>query len=671
MFKKILIANRGEIALRVARTAHKMGIQTVAVYSDADMGAPHVLACDEAVHIGGAAAAESYLIADRIIEAAQRTGAQAIHPGYGFLSENAAFADALHAAGIVFIGPDAKTIRAMGSKSAAKDLMAAAGVPVTPGYQGEDQSLSVFTAEAEAIGYPVLLKAVAGGGGKGMRRVDRAEDLADALQSAAREGASSFGNAQILIEKYIETARHVEVQIFGDGRGNVVHFFERDCSVQRRHQKIIEEAPAPGLPANVREKLLQAGVDAGRAVDYRGAGTVEFLYDGGDEVYFMEMNTRLQVEHPVSEMITGFDLVEWQIRVAAGEPLPASQGDITENGHAFEARLYAENPANDFAPSIGTLSRLDLPAAYARIDSGVTQGQSITPFYDPMIAKIIVHGTDRREALSRLRVALSHTRVAGLETNASFLHMLAAHPAFIEGDVSTRFIDQYNADLFPNRDIDNFAIAAVVCAMESDAIETHADFQDPWTTIKGFRLNDPDQTIRWIEWQGAAALLRIVAHESSTEVTLEPNASAAARRQDTQGGPSTTFSFTHKKVDDLLQITINGITRKMSTARHGGGWRVWQGGHHDDISEAAPLIGDAAGQTNDGTLKAPMPGVITVLTADLGVPISAGETLLVMEAMKMEHAIKAPHDGVVASFNFNKGDQVKEGDLLVEFNEAP
>ena len=426
MFRKILIANRGEIAVRVAKTARRMGVATVAVYSDADKDAPHVKACDEAVHIGPPAPSESYLRAERIIEAAKRTGAEAIHPGYGFLSENAAFAEALEKAGIIFIGPTAKTIRAMGSKSAAKDLMEEAGVPTTPGYQGEDQSFETFKREAARIGYPVLLKATAGGGGKGMRMVAREEDLEEAVASAAREGKSAFGDPRLLIEKYLPRARHVEVQIFGDGKGEVVHFFERDCSVQRRHQKIIEEAPAPRLPADVRARLLEAGVNAGRAVDYRGAGTVEFLYDGGENVYFMEMNTRLQVEHPVSEAITGVDLVEWQLRVASGEGLPLKQTEIKENGHAFEARLYAENPDQNFAPSIGDLSTLRLPADLARIDSGVAQGQTITPHYDPMIAKIITHGATREEALARLRTALGQTRVAGLETNARFLAALSA-----------------------------------------------------------------------------------------------------------------------------------------------------------------------------------------------------------------------------------------------------
>ncbi|MEZ5894085.1 MAG: acetyl-CoA carboxylase biotin carboxylase subunit [Parvularculaceae bacterium] len=450
MFKKILIANRGEIAVRVARTARRMGVATVAVYSDADASAPHVRACDEAVHIGPSAAAESYLKIEKIIDACNKTGAEAVHPGYGFLSENEAFADALDKAGIVFIGPTAATIRAMGSKAAAKDLMQAAKVPTTPGYQGAEQSVATFKKEAKRIGYPVLLKATAGGGGKGMRMVAREEDLEDALKSAQREAKSAFGDDRFLIEKYVGRARHVEVQIFGDGKGDVVHMFERDCSVQRRHQKVIEEAPAPKLPAKTRAALLKAGVDAGKAVNYRGAGTVEFLYDAAnDAVYFMEMNTRLQVEHPVSEMITGLDFVEWQLRIAAGEGLPLKQKDIAEHGHAFEARLYAENPKQNFSPSIGTLTTLRLSNETARIDSGaVEEGQAITPFYDPMIAKIVTHGATREEALGAMRAALSQTRVAGLETNAAFLHALAAEPDFIKGDVSTKFIEEHDEALF-------------------------------------------------------------------------------------------------------------------------------------------------------------------------------------------------------------------------------
>ncbi|WP_395074351.1 acetyl-CoA carboxylase biotin carboxylase subunit, partial [Hyphococcus sp.] len=529
MFKKILIANRGEIAVRVARTARRMGVATIAVYSDADLNAPHVRACDEAVHIGPSAAAESYLRADKIIDVCKKTGAEAVHPGYGFLSENAAFADALEKAGTTFIGPTAKTIRAMGSKAAAKDLMEAAKVPTTPGYQGEDQAVATFKKEAKRIGYPVLLKATAGGGGKGMRMVEKEADLEDALKSAQREAKSAFGDDRFLIEKYVTKARHVEVQIFGDGKGGVVHMFERDCSVQRRHQKVIEEAPAPNLPAKTRSALLKAGVDAGKAVDYRGAGTVEFLYDSGnDAVYFMEMNTRLQVEHPVSEAITGLDFVEWQLRIAAGEGLPLKQSEISENGHAFEARLYAENPNQNFAPSIGTLATLNLPVEIARIDSGVEERQVITPFYDPMIAKIITHGASRDEALGSMRAALAATRVAGLETNARFLHSLSAQDDFINGDVSTKFIEEHESELF---DVSQAGPKQWAASALWRRGQTASQSNDPWNVLSGFRLNRPRHEVTWVEHDGQAALLRLSKSADGYNATLEPDASAAARRE--------------------------------------------------------------------------------------------------------------------------------------------
>ncbi|MCB9955059.1 MAG: acetyl/propionyl/methylcrotonyl-CoA carboxylase subunit alpha [Caulobacterales bacterium] len=668
MFRKILIANRGEIAVRVAKTARRMGVATVAVYSDADKDAPHVKACDEAVHIGPPAPSESYLRAERIIEAAKRTGAEAIHPGYGFLSENAAFAEALEKAGIIFIGPTAKTIRAMGSKSAAKDLMEEAGVPTTPGYQGEDQSFETFKREAARIGYPVLLKATAGGGGKGMRMVARAEDLEEGVASAAREGKSAFGDPRLLIEKYLPRARHVEVQIFGDGKGEVVHFFERDCSVQRRHQKIIEEAPAPRLPADVRARLLEAGVNAGRAVDYRGAGTVEFLYDGGENVYFMEMNTRLQVEHPVSEAITGVDLVEWQLRVASGEGLPLKQTEIIEHGHAFEARLYAENPDQNFAPSIGDLSTLRLPADLARIDSGVAQGQTITPHYDPMIAKIITHGATREEALARLRTALGQTRVAGLETNARFLAALSADADFAAGDVSTRYIDEHSDALFAKPDLGNRALAAALFWRHSEATKNLSN--DPWSALVGFRLNKPAKSVYWIELDGAPAIARLVEKAEGFDVTIEPSATAAIRREGGASGEPFTFSFGAEKIGDDFRITQGGAQFTAAAVRHGEGLRVFIGANAVDIAFPDPLSGALGHHSAEGSLTAPMPGVITLLKAAPGDSVEAGATLLVMEAMKMEHAIKAPHDGVIKSFRFKAGDQVKDGDLLVEFEES-
>jgi 3-methylcrotonyl-CoA carboxylase alpha subunit len=668
MFKKILIANRGEIAVRVARTARRMGIATVAVYSDADANAPHVKACDEAVHIGGAAPAESYLRIERIIDAAKRTGAEAVHPGYGFLSENEKFADALDDAGLVFIGPTAKTIRAMGSKSAAKDLMEGAGVPTTPGYQGEDQSFETFKRECAAIGYPVLLKATAGGGGKGMKVVDAEKDLAEALASAQREGKNSFGDDRVLVEKYIPRARHLEVQIVGDGKGAVVHFFERDCSVQRRHQKIIEEAPAPRLPATVRARLLEIGVNAGKAVDYRGAGTVECLYDGAEGVYFMEMNTRLQVEHPVTEAITGVDLVEWQLRVAAGEDLPLAQSEIRETGHAFEARLYAENPDNNFSPSIGTLTTLQLPADMARIDSGVEEGQTITPFYDPMIAKVITHGPSREDALARLAAALRGTRVAGLETNARFLHALSIDHDFAAGDVSTRYIEENGETLFAHRHVGPRAYAA---ALLHRHVETTAKAgPDPWESLTGFRLNKPAKAVQWVTLDGEPAIARVQAMSDGANVEIDPNAAAAGRRDGKAHAEPLRFKFTGSPAGALdYRLTVDGVSFEASVARHGAANRVFIGADHWDIDCPDVLSGALAGHSAEGSLAAPMPGVVTLIKAKPGDAVEAGAVLMVMEAMKMEHAIKAPHDGVVKAFRFKAGDQVKDGDLLVEFEE--
>ena len=669
MFKKILIANRGEIAVRVARTAQALGVKTVAVYSDADSNAPHMRACDEAVHIGPAAATESYLRADKILDAIEQTGAEAVHPGYGFLSENAEFAEALDKAGVVFIGPTSDTIRAMGSKSAAKDLMEAAGVPTTPGYQGTDQSVAIFKAEAKRIGYPVLLKATAGGGGKGMRLVEQESGLEDALVSAQREAKSAFGDDRFLIEKYIARARHVEVQIFGDGNGDVVHVFERDCSVQRRHQKIIEEAPAPNLPGHARETLLKAGVDAGRAVNYRGAGTVEFLYDEANEaVYFMEMNTRLQVEHPVSEMITGLDFVEWQLRIAAGEGLPLAQEDIRESGHAFESRLYAENPAQNFAPSVGDLTTLRLPEETARVDSGVEENQTITPYYDPMIAKIVTHGASREEALGAMRAALTKTHVAGLETNAGFLHALADNAAFIAGDVSTRFIDDHREALFQETKAGPEILAAAALWKRR---QTAHGGRDPWASLTGFRLNRPHHEIVWIKYDGAPAIVRLSGSSDVFQATLEPDASAAARREGRDSQAPIEFSFAGAfNTDGTLRFTVDGETKTAFAAPHGDVLRVWIGADHWDIAFPNPLAGVSAHHSSEGSLTAPMPGVVTVLSAAPGDMVAAGAPLLVMEAMKMEHSIKAPYDGVIKAYKFEAGDQVKDGDLLVEFEES-
>ena len=581
----------------------------------------------------------------------------------------------------------------MGSKAAAKDLMEKAGVPTTPGYQGADQSLATFKKEAARIGYPVLLKATAGGGGKGMRLVEKEGDLEDALASAQREAKSAFGDDRFLIEKYVARARHVEVQIFGDGKGGVVHMFERDCSVQRRHQKVIEEAPAPNLPAKTRAALLKAGVDAGKAVDYRGAGTVEFLYDAeADAVYFMEMNTRLQVEHPVSETITGLDFVEWQLRIAAGEDLPLQQEEIFEIGHAFEARLYAENPDQNFAPSIGTLTTLALPEDVARIDSGVEEGQAITPYYDPMIAKIITDGETREEALAQLCAALEQTRVAGLETNARFLHALALSADFAAGAVSTRFIDEHHDDLFAHALMDNRALAAALlfrAFILRDAPTLHPEVDrrsvskgegsgllrmkanDPWDALNGFRLNRPFKALYWLELDGKPALATLRKTANGFHATIEPNASAAARREGTAPGEVFEFSFSGEhKEDGALRLTVDGHSFEAFVAAHGAGARVFIGAEFWDVAFPDPLAGFSAHHSSEGSLVAPMPGVITLLSAKPGDSVMAGEPLLVMEAMKMEHAVKAPFDGVVKAYKFAPGDQVKDGDLLVEFEET-
>jgi 3-methylcrotonyl-CoA carboxylase alpha subunit len=547
--------------------------------------------------------------------------------------------------------------------------MEKAGAPVTPGYRGEDRSLKTFKKHAKRIGYPVLLKATAGGGGKGMRMVANEGDLEEALKSARREARSAFGDDRFLLEKFITRARHVEVQIFGDGKGDVVHMFERDCSVQRRHQKIMEEAPAPNLPRSVREKLLQAGVGAAKAVNYRGAGTVEFLYDPSSEAfYFMEMNTRLQVEHPVSEIITGLDLVEWQLRIAAGEGLPLRQEDIRENGHAFQARLYAENPAQNFAPSAGTLTTLRLPHDCARIDSGVEEGQAVTPYYDPMIAKIITHGATRDAALGAMRAALEETRIAGVETNAAFLHALGAAPDFIAGDVSTGFIDDHEALLIGRLSPGPSVFASAVLWKRAQRAKMNAD---PWIALSGFRLNRPAHEVFWIEYDGAPALLRTKKIGDAYCATLEPNAAAAARRKGLERGESIPFGFSGAaESDGTVSLTIDGKALAAFAAPHKEALRIWIGADCCDIFFVDPLAGIAAHHSSEGSLTAPMPGIITLLSAQPGDAVTAGGVLLVMEAMKMEHVIKAPYDGVVKSYRFSPGDQVKDGDLLVEFEES-
>ncbi len=574
MFNRLLIANRGEIACRVIRTAKRMGIHTIAVYSDADAQAMHVQMADEAVRIGPAPAPESYLDTAAILQAAKSTGAQAIHPGYGFLSENAEFAEACAQAGVTFIGPPPAAIRAMGSKIGAKQLMESSGVPLVPGYHGDEQDADKLAVHAGTIGYPVLIKASAGGGGKGMRIVEKAEDFRAALDGARREALKSFGDDRVLVERYLERPRHIEIQVFADAQGNCIHLYERDCSIQRRHQKIIEEAPAPGLTAARRQAMGAAAIKAARAVGYVGAGTVEFIA-AGDEFFFMEMNTRLQVEHPVTEAITGLDLVEWQLRVAAGEPLPLQQEKVPLQGHAIEVRLYAENPAREFLPSTGRLTTLRWPPEQlARIDTGVRQGDEVTVYYDPMIAKLIVHGAGRDSALEGLQAALAACEIEGVRTNLQLLRAIAAHPAFAAGGIHTGFIAEHHADLFA-------AAASAVSAGDRGGGED-ASPASPWAQADGWRLNL------------ARAAIRL-----------------------------------------------------------------------PDADEADGGAAAAAGGGQDGNVTAPMPGQVLQVNVKAGDTVTRGQALLVLEAMKMEHTILAPTDGVVESIPFAVGARVEEGAQLL------
>ncbi|HSX57188.1 MAG TPA: acetyl/propionyl/methylcrotonyl-CoA carboxylase subunit alpha [Sphingomonas sp.] len=621
MIQSLLIANRGEIACRIIRTARALGIRTVAVYSDADANALHVRSADQAVHIGGSQARESYLIGERIIAAAKESGAEAIHPGYGFLSENADFAEAVVAAGLIWVGPRPDSIRAMGLKDAAKKLMQDARVPVTPGYLGEDQSLDRLQREADKIGYPVLIKAVAGGGGKGMRRVDAAGDFADALASCQREAASSFGDDRVLIEKYILAPRHIEVQVFGDTHGNIVHLFERDCSMQRRHQKVIEEAPAPGMDKHARFAVCEAAVKAARAVNYVGAGTIEFIADASqglhaDRIWFMEMNTRLQVEHPVTEAITGVDLVEWQLRVASGEPLPLRQEQLSITGHAVEARLYAEDPARGFLPSTGKLEALDFPAN-ARVDTGVEAGSVISPFYDPMIAKLITHGDTREDAIALLRADLSHLTVWPVRTNAGFLFRLLGDESFTHGQLDTGLIERRGEELT----VDPLPTAADLTQatywLEPD---TPRDTLLIAHGLEGFRLNRSPATERAVSVNGE-------------RVTFEVD-----------HGDITSHFYRHER-DGAALLVHGGATFRVTEARTDGAG------------------GGAAG---DGSILAPMPGRIVSVEVAEGQAVTAGQKLLVLEAMKMEQALTAPFDGTVETLNAVAGAQVQVDALLVK-----
>ncbi|MDD1787864.1 acetyl/propionyl/methylcrotonyl-CoA carboxylase subunit alpha [Burkholderia gladioli] len=680
MFDKILIANRGEIACRVAATCRRLGIASVAVYSDADARAKHVEACDQAVPIGGAAAADSYLRYERIIEAARATGAQAIHPGYGFLSENEDFAEACAAAGIVFIGPPVAAIAAMGSKAAAKALMHEAGVPLVPGYHGDDQDPALLHREADAIGYPVLLKASAGGGGKGMRVVERSADFPAALASCQREAASSFGNDRVLIEKYLQRPRHVEVQVFGDTLGNIVYLFDRDCSVQRRHQKVLEEAPAPGLSDAQRRAMGDAAVAAARAVGYVGAGTVEFIVTG-EQFYFMEMNTRLQVEHPVTEMISGLDLVEWQLRAASGEPLPLRQDELRVNGHAIEARLYAENPARGFLPSTGTLRHLRLPrgaeftiGTAVRVDSGVREGDAITPFYDPMIAKLIVHGADRAEALKRMARALRDCEAVGLSTNVAFLQRIVASEPFATADLDTGLIERNHETLFAARPLAPVAVALACAALlaREGATAAAADkgkggigsmsaqAASPWGALGNWRLNgDYRRTLDWQLPERDTALAVRYEHGAHGGTSLAIGEDEALA-----------FSWAAGATPLDLVVTIGGERGAGRVVGDGDNFHVFVDGTAESFVWENPLAHAGDAEHGGGRLTAPMPGKVIAVLVEAGQKVEAGAPLIVMEAMKMEHTIGAPSAGVVAEVLYAVGDQVADGAQLITLDTA-
>lgn len=660
MFSKVLIANRGEIACRVIATCRRLGIATVAVYSDADRNARHVRLADEAIHIGPAAARESYLRSDAILEAARRSGAQAIHPGYGFLSENADFADACVAAGIAFIGPPASAIRAMGDKSAAKALMAKAGVPLTPGYHGDQQAPDFLRTQADGIGYPVLIKASAGGGGKGMRKVERSEDFVDALASCQREAASAFGNDHVLVEKYVERPRHIEIQVFGGGQGEAVYLFERDCSVQRRHQKVLEEAPAPGMSADRRAAMGKAAVDAARAVGYVGAGTVEFIAGPDGDFYFMEMNTRLQVEHPVTEFITGTDLVEWQLRVAAGQPLPKRQDELAIHGHALEARLYAEDADRGFLPSTGTLRRLRLPtpSANVRVDTGVEEGDSITPYYDPMIAKLIVWDVDRDAALRRMSQALADCQVVGVTTNAGFLRRLVQTDSFANAKLDTALIEREQAALAVTGDGEQalWELAAIAAVASTPAAAADArDPHSPWQAQDGWRLGVPAARLVPLQQAERAHTLKVWTTADGWRVQCGD----AAPKQVVGHADGQTLSVQMDERRWRLQLQRDGDQLYLFAS---------DGQHrftlHDPVGESEQASADA------GSLLAPMPGRIVATLVAAGTQVKRGTPLVVLEAMKMEHTLQAPADGTVKGYRAKAGDQVGDGAVLVDFEAA-
>ena len=660
MFSKILIANRGEIACRVAATARRMGVRTVAVFSDADANAAHVQACDEAVHIGGNAPRDSYLQWQRILQAAMQTGAQAIHPGYGFLSENADFANACLQAGVVFIGPSSASIQAMGLKAASKQLMEKAGVPLVPGYHGADQNPALLSSEAQRIGFPVLIKASAGGGGKGMRIVQREADFAEALASCQREARSSFGDDAVLIEKYVQRPRHIEIQVFGDSHGQTIHLHERDCSVQRRHQKVLEESPAPGLSPDLRERMGAAAVAAAKAVNYLGAGTVEFIVEQserGMDFFFMEMNTRLQVEHPVTEAVTGLDLVEWQLRIAAGEPLPLTQDQVTVQGHAIEARICAETPDNDFLPATGRLQVMRIPLAQrfsqgmVRWDSGVREGDEISPYYDSMIAKLIVHGDTREQALARLDQALSELHIVGVANNVAFLRQVVRSPSFAHAQLDTALIEREKDQLFHQQPLP-IALAVAAAMAHGLAVEPPRGnaWLDPWSHTDGWLIQG--QSLRKFDYvcgqeTGAAVLTR--SSHGPTQLQIGGQAHALAWQVQ---GEAVQLQWGEQR----LRAQVYAVKDQLHVFADVGS---------ASVHFVNPLAHAAQGSAVSGNLSAPMPGKLLSFAVKVGDTVKAGQALAVMEAMKMEHTVAAPADGTVAELLYAPGDQVNEGAPLL------
>jgi 3-methylcrotonyl-CoA carboxylase alpha subunit len=639
----VLIANRGEIACRVMRTAKAMGLSTIAVHSATDSHARHVREADIAVNLGGSKASESYLQIDKLIAAAKASGAQAIHPGYGFLSENAGFARAVEQAGLIFLGPPAAAIDAMGSKSAAKSLMETAGVPLVPGYHGDAQDAATFREASARIGYPVLLKATAGGGGKGMKVVERDEDLAEALASAQREAQSSFGDSRMLVEKYVLKPRHVEIQVFADQHGHCLYLNERDCSIQRRHQKVVEEAPAPGLTPQMRQAMGEAAVRAAQAIGYVGAGTVEFLLDAGGDFFFMEMNTRLQVEHPVTEAITGLDLVAWQIRVAQGEPLPITQAEVPLNGHAIEVRLYAEDPANDFLPATGTLAlyRESSQGPGRRVDSGVAEGDEVSPFYDPMLGKLIAWGETREQARLRLLAMLDEFAIGGLRTNLAFLRRIIAHPAFAQAELDTGFIPRYQDDLLPAAEglTEEFWQLAAQAYLSTAAVTIRSDdAHSPWSTTRGLRLGGPSEVTLHLAC-GAESRSMVMRSDSQQDVRLN---------------------------GEHLLIERDGVRRQTIAIRRAETlYLQWQGDVHA-IRSVDPIAEVDVSHGHQGGLTAPMNGSIVRVLVSVGEQVQIGTPLVVLEAMKMEHSIRANTAGTVAALYCAEGEMVKEGMVLVE-----